>query len=119
MSSGFEGGLGDIAVEVLHLLLSYLLQCSEDETGGISPDTVEGFVQVLRRGNHSLCSSTLTCLLHVNKFTRLIFIILDFPRERVPVVLAPLLYREQQDITEDRWEGKRERERERRKKGRG
>ena len=27
----------------------------------------------------------------------------DFPRERVPVVLAPLLYREQLDITEDRW----------------
>ena len=26
----------------------------------------------------------------------------DFPRERVPVVLAPLIYREQQDITEDR-----------------
>ena len=50
MSSSFEGGLGDVAVEVLHLLLSYLLQRSEDETGGISADTVESFVQVLRRG---------------------------------------------------------------------
>lgn len=26
----------------------------------------------------------------------------DFPRERVPVVLSPLIYREQEDITEDR-----------------
>ena len=29
----------------------------------------------------------------------------DFPRERVPVVLAPLLYQERQDIPEDRWVG--------------
>ena len=27
----------------------------------------------------------------------------DFPRDRVPVVLAPLLYREEEDITEDRY----------------
>ena len=27
---------------------------------------------------------------------------LDFPRERVPVVLAPLLYHNQLDITEER-----------------
>ena len=63
-----------MAIEVLHLLLSHLLQGSEEEVG-VSKETIETFVQTLRR---------------------------DFPRERVPVVLAPLLYREQQDITEDR-----------------
>lgn len=75
LSSGLEGGFGDVAIEVLHLLLSHLLQGSEEEVG-VSKDSIETFVQTLRR---------------------------DFPRERVPVVLAPLLYREQQDITEDRY----------------
>ena len=31
-----------------------------------------------------------------------LFLSLDFPRERVPVVLAPLLYQNQLDITEER-----------------
>ncbi|XP_064398380.1 CCR4-NOT transcription complex subunit 1-like [Halichondria panicea] len=74
LSSGFEGGFGDTAIEVLHLLLSYLLQGSEEEVC-VAKESVNTFVQTLRR---------------------------DFPRERVPVVLAPLLYRDQLDITEDR-----------------
>ena len=73
-STGLEGGLGDVAIEVLHMLLCHLLQNSEEDVG-LSRESVDTFVQYLRR---------------------------DFPRERVPVVLAPLLYRGQQDITEER-----------------
>ena len=35
------------------------------------------------------------------------------------MVLAPLLYREQQDITEDRWEGKRRKREREEEKGKG
>lgn len=56
------------------MLLSYLILNSEEEVSA-SSDSIQAFIETLRR---------------------------DFPRERVPVVLAPLLYREQQDITEDR-----------------
>lgn len=63
-----------MAIEVLHMLLSYLILNPEEEIG-VSPESIQTFIETLR------------C---------------DFPRERVPVVLAPLLYREQQDITEDR-----------------
>ena len=63
-----------MAIEVLHMLLCHLLQNSEEDVG-LSRESVDTFVQYLRR---------------------------DFPRERVPVVLAPLLYRGQQDITEER-----------------
>ena len=73
-SSGLEGGLAEVAIEVLHLLLSHLLESPEEDVG-VNKDSVETFVRTMRQ---------------------------DFPRERVPVVLAPLLYREQQDITEDR-----------------
>ena len=41
------------------------------------------------------------CVLNEKKHN-VIGSIADFPREHVPVVLAPLLYREEQDITEDR-----------------
>ena len=41
------------------------------------------------------------CCVHVMFI--LILFLLDFPRERVPVVLMPLIYREQLDITEDRY----------------
>ena len=74
LSSGLEGGLAEVAIEVLHLLLSHLLERPEEEVG-VNSDAIETFVHTMRQ---------------------------DFPRERVPVVLAPLLYREQQDITEDR-----------------
>ncbi len=49
LSSGYEGGLSDVAIEVLHLLLSYLLQHSEEEIG-IPQETLEAFVNILRRG---------------------------------------------------------------------
>jgi len=74
LSSGLEGGLGEVGIDVLHMLLTYLLQGSEEEVG-VSRESIDAFVQTLRR---------------------------DFPRGRVPVVLAPLIYREQEDITEDR-----------------
>jgi CCR4-NOT transcription complex subunit 1 len=74
LGSGFEGGLGDVAIEVLHMLLCHILQHTEDQLS-IPSDTVELFIQALRR---------------------------DFPQDRVPVILAPLLYREHLDITEDR-----------------
>ena len=73
-SSGLEGGLAEVAIEVLHLLLSHLLESPQDEVG-VNKEAIETFVRTMRQ---------------------------DFPRERVPVVLAPLLYREQRDITEDR-----------------
>ena len=65
LSSGFEGGLGDVAIEVLHMLLSYILQHTEDELG-IMPDSVEAFVQDLRRGKYGItCSKYLTtCSMH-------------------------------------------------------
>ncbi len=74
LSSGLEGGFGELAIEVLHVLLSHLILIPEEEVG-VSAESTQTFIETLRR---------------------------DFPRERVPVVLAPLLYREQQDITEDR-----------------
>ena len=74
LSSGLEGGFGDLAIEVLHMLLSHLILKSEEEMG-VCAENVQTFIETLRR---------------------------DFPRERVPVVLAPLLYKENQDITEDR-----------------
>lgn len=62
MSSGFEGGLGDVAIEVLHMLLSYILQHTEDELG-IIPDSVEAFVQALRRGKYrTTCSKYTICV---------------------------------------------------------
>lgn len=74
LSSGLEGGFSDLAIEVLHILLSHLILNPEEEVG-VSSESVQTFIETLRR---------------------------DFPRERVPVVLAPLLYKENQDITEDR-----------------
>nr|XP_006813651.1 PREDICTED: CCR4-NOT transcription complex subunit 1-like [Saccoglossus kowalevskii] len=74
ISSNQEGGLNDIAVEVLHLLLTHLLHGPKDHSG-IGTDQKEAFLNTLKR---------------------------DFPRHQVPVVLAPLLYSEKQDVTMDR-----------------
>ena len=65
-----EGGLGDSGVEVLHLVLSHLVHGNDQF--GISAEQKEAFLKTLRK---------------------------DFPQERVPVVLAPLLYQDQQDIS--------------------
>ncbi|XP_065914765.1 CCR4-NOT transcription complex subunit 1-like isoform X2 [Dysidea avara] len=69
-----ESGLNDVPTEILHVLLLYLLQKTPEETG-ISSESLTTFLDAIRR---------------------------DFPRERVPVVLAPLLYQNQLDITEER-----------------
>lgn len=62
-------GLGDVAIEVLHLILSYLLlNCKNKPI--VPEDQLQSFLKSLRK---------------------------DFPRERVPVVLAPLLYNKHQD----------------------
>ncbi|XP_065678715.1 CCR4-NOT transcription complex subunit 1 isoform X1 [Hydra vulgaris] len=57
-------GLGDVAIEVLHLLLAYLLNKNQEESI-VSEDQLKSFLNSLRK---------------------------DFPWERAPAVLAPLLY---------------------------
>ncbi|XP_073420481.1 CCR4-NOT transcription complex subunit 1 isoform X2 [Dendrobates tinctorius] len=69
-----EGGFQDIAIEVLHLLLSNLL-FGQKGAFGVGQEQIVAFLRTLRR---------------------------DFPQERCPVVLAPLLYPEKRDILMDR-----------------
>ncbi|XP_056455118.1 CCR4-NOT transcription complex subunit 1 isoform X5 [Gadus macrocephalus] len=69
-----EGGFQDIAIEVLHLLLSHLL-FGQKGASGVGQEQIEAFLNTLCR---------------------------DFPQERCPVVLAPLLYPEKRDILMDR-----------------
>ncbi|KAG0416949.1 hypothetical protein HPB47_006047 [Ixodes persulcatus] len=69
-SSGQEGGLQDCTPEALHLLLVELLN-KTPEHYGISTEQKEAFFENLRK---------------------------DFPQDRVPVVLAPLLYSEASDV---------------------
>ncbi|XP_064610278.1 CCR4-NOT transcription complex subunit 1-like isoform X2 [Liolophura sinensis] len=68
-----EGGLQDVAIEVIHLLLAHLVK-GRDQFG-IGADQKEAFLQTLRK---------------------------DFPRDRVPVVLSPLLYPDIDDISIDK-----------------
>ena len=49
MSSGYEGGLGDVAIEVLHMLLSYLIQHSQEDFS-VSKENLNAFISILRRG---------------------------------------------------------------------
>ncbi|XP_058011019.1 CCR4-NOT transcription complex subunit 1 isoform X2 [Ahaetulla prasina] len=74
VSGSQEGGFQDIAIEVLHLLLSHLL-FGQKGAFGVGQEQIEAFLKTLRR---------------------------DFPQERCPVVLAPLLYPEKRDILMDR-----------------
>uniref|UniRef100_A0A8C5HTK1 CCR4-NOT transcription complex subunit 1 n=1 Tax=Gouania willdenowi TaxID=441366 RepID=A0A8C5HTK1_GOUWI len=69
-----EGGFQDIAIEVLHLLLSHLL-FGQKGASGVGQEQIDAFLKTLCR---------------------------DFPLERCPVVLAPLLYPEKRDIPMDR-----------------
>ncbi|XP_033113474.1 CCR4-NOT transcription complex subunit 1-like isoform X3 [Anneissia japonica] len=72
------GGLTDISIEVLHSLLSYLLQVGRDKSAavtGVSPPQRDTFLATLRK---------------------------EFPRDRLPVILAPLLYSSDEDITMER-----------------
>ncbi|XP_061100268.1 CCR4-NOT transcription complex subunit 1 isoform X5 [Conger conger] len=68
------GGFQDIAIEVLHLLLSHLL-FGQKGACGVGQEQIDAFLKTLCR---------------------------DFPQERCPVVLAPLLYPEKRDILMDR-----------------
>lgn len=74
VSGSQEGGFQDIAIEVLHLLLSNLL-FGQKGAFGVGQEQIVAFLKTLRR---------------------------DFPQERCPVVLAPLLYPEKRDILMDR-----------------
>ncbi|XP_072169675.1 CCR4-NOT transcription complex subunit 1-like [Diadema setosum] len=69
-----ESGLADFSVEILHLLLTHLL-CRSPDQFGLGSVQQEAFLQTLKK---------------------------EFPVERVPVVLAPLLYGDKQDILMDR-----------------
>uniref|UniRef100_A0A8C2IVE5 CCR4-NOT transcription complex subunit 1 n=1 Tax=Cyprinus carpio TaxID=7962 RepID=A0A8C2IVE5_CYPCA len=69
-----EGGFQDIAIEVLHLLLSHLL-FGQKGSSGVGQEQIGAFLKTLCR---------------------------DFPQERCPVVLAPLLYPDKRDILMDR-----------------
>ncbi|XP_015223979.1 CCR4-NOT transcription complex subunit 1 isoform X5 [Lepisosteus oculatus] len=69
-----EGGFQDIAIEVLHLLLSHLL-FGQKGASGVGQEQIDAFLKTLCR---------------------------DFPQERCPVVLAPLLYPEKRDVLMDR-----------------
>ncbi|KAL5022887.1 hypothetical protein ScPMuIL_002042 [Solemya velum] len=64
-----EGGLLDIAIEVLHYLLTHLFKGKEQF--GIGADQKEAFLKTLKK---------------------------DFPLERVPIILSPLLYPEIEDV---------------------
>ncbi|XP_032816690.1 CCR4-NOT transcription complex subunit 1 isoform X5 [Petromyzon marinus] len=69
-----EGGFQDIAIELLHLLLSLLLYGPRG-TFCVAQEQLQAFLQTLRK---------------------------DFPRERCPVVLSPLLYLDKADLLMDR-----------------
>ena len=58
MSSSLEGGLGDVAIEVLHRLLSHLLLSPEDEVG-VARESIDAFVQTLCRGTY-ICIVAMT-----------------------------------------------------------
>ncbi|XP_061334483.1 CCR4-NOT transcription complex subunit 1-like isoform X13 [Pezoporus flaviventris] len=74
VSGSQGGGFQDIAIEVLHLLLSHLL-FGQKGAFGVGQEQIDAFLKTLRR---------------------------DFPQECCPVVLSPLLYPEKQDILMDR-----------------
>ncbi|XP_048577201.1 CCR4-NOT transcription complex subunit 1 isoform X2 [Nematostella vectensis] len=65
-----EAGLADVAIEVLHRLLSHVIHGPHDQVG-VGDDQVQAFLDTLRR---------------------------EFPKDRVPVVLAPLLYPDAHDV---------------------
>ncbi|KAL1130932.1 hypothetical protein AAG570_012173 [Ranatra chinensis] len=69
-----EGGLHDTTPEVLHLILNKVLS-EGSEQFGITNETKEVFLRNLRR---------------------------DFPRDLVPIVLAPLLYTDNSELSMDK-----------------
>ncbi|XP_078337543.1 CCR4-NOT transcription complex subunit 1-like isoform X2 [Crassostrea virginica] len=65
-----EGGLQDVPIEVIHLLLSNLFKCKDNF--GIGSEQKEIFIKTLQK---------------------------DFPVEGVPVILGPLLYSEAEELS--------------------
>ncbi|XP_014252247.1 CCR4-NOT transcription complex subunit 1 isoform X3 [Cimex lectularius] len=67
-----EGGLSDTSPEVLHIILSEIHKLNSLELFGLTAETKEAFLHNLRR---------------------------DFPRDLVPIVLAPLLYSDNSELS--------------------
>ncbi|KAK3085676.1 hypothetical protein FSP39_006989 [Pinctada imbricata] len=65
-----EGGLQDVAIEIIHLLVTNLVRSKDNF--GIGADQKDAFLKALRK---------------------------DFPFERVPVILGPLLYPDSEDLS--------------------
>lgn len=65
-----EGGLQDVPIEVIHLLLSSIFKCKDNF--GIATEQKEIFIKTLKK---------------------------DFPFEGVPVILGPLLYAEAEELS--------------------
>lgn len=53
MGGGPEGGLTDVAIEVLHLLLTYLLYTPQKDVG-IGEDQKQAFLNTLRKGRQQV-----------------------------------------------------------------
>ena len=58
LSGGQEGGLTDVAIEVLHKLLTHVIHAPKEQVG-VGDDQVNAFLDTLKRGieacpNHSL-----------------------------------------------------------------
>ena len=51
VGGGLEGGLTDVAIEVLHVLLTYLLYTPQKEVG-IGEDQKQAFLTTLRKGRN-------------------------------------------------------------------
>ena len=51
-SSGQEGGLNDVAIEVLHQLLLYVVHGPQEQVG-LGEDQINAFLDSLRRGETS------------------------------------------------------------------
>lgn len=55
VSGNQEGGFQDIAIEVLHLLLSHLL-FGQKGAFGVGQEQIDAFLKTLRRGKKTVCS---------------------------------------------------------------
>lgn len=99
-----EGGFQDIAIEVLHLLLSHLL-FGQKGASGVGQEQIDAFLKTLCRGREDRSGSCVRVRVRVVQAAHLSLCLCcsaDFPQERCPVVLAPLLYPEKRDIPMDR-----------------
>ena len=56
-----EGGLTDVAIEVLHRLLSHVIHGPRDQVG-VGDDQVSAFMETLKKG---LCVFVYVCSMHI------------------------------------------------------